>query len=205
VNDIPIMVVNPKDTLWVEHGDVEFTPEDMSEKKDAEGNSVWPNLDFERAVSIGFFFNSEYMYGLPGREFSFRLPYTDEQSGPYRLFNQGYSTFGTNTPANLYGSAPYLTSHATDHDASVAWLNSADTFVDLTAARINRVKGTLATFVSEAGAIEFFTMGSSLHPQRVQKSLADITGYIDLPPMHALGFHFSKWADISADIVIERS
>lgn len=48
VNDVLIMIVNPKDTLWVEHGDVEFTPEEMSEKIDAEGNSVWPNLDFER-------------------------------------------------------------------------------------------------------------------------------------------------------------
>mmetsp|Transcript_43460 Transcript_43460/g.31282 ORF Transcript_43460/g.31282 Transcript_43460/m.31282 type:complete len:105 (-) Transcript_43460:1869-2183(-) len=104
------------------------------------------------------------MFGLPEREFSFRLPVTDEWTGPYRLFNRGLSVYGTNNSTNLYGSAPYLTSHALDSDASVAWLNSADTFVDLYSARISDIDGTLATFVSESGAIEFFTMSSSLHP-----------------------------------------
>lgn len=27
VNDVLIMIVNPKDTLWVEHGDAEYTPD----------------------------------------------------------------------------------------------------------------------------------------------------------------------------------
>jgi len=40
------MVVNPKDTLWVEQGETSFTADDLEEKKDSEGNSVWPNLDF---------------------------------------------------------------------------------------------------------------------------------------------------------------
>jgi len=31
----------------------------------------------------------------------------------------------------LYGSIPYLSGHAATQDASIAWLNSAETFVDL--------------------------------------------------------------------------
>lgn len=199
------MVVNPKDTLWVEHGDASFTPEQMEEKKDSEGNSVWPNLDYERSISLGFFYNSKYMFGLPGREYSFRLTNTDEWTGPYRLWNRDLNPHRTNNMTNLYGSAPYLTSHETDNDASVVWMNSADTFVDIYDAQFQDIDGTLATFVSEAGALEFFIMGSAIHPQRVQKSLGDITGFTALPPIHTLGFHFSKWAPVSADMVIERS
>jgi alpha-glucosidase (family GH31 glycosyl hydrolase) len=35
-------------------------------------------------------------------------------------------------------------------------------------------------------------------------SLADITGYAPLPPIYSFGFHFSKWAPISAESMMER-
>ena len=35
--------------------------------------------------------------------------------------------------------------------------------------------------------------------------MAEITGFTTLPPINTLGFHFSKWAPVSADMVIERS
>mmetsp|Transcript_3087 Transcript_3087/g.2071 ORF Transcript_3087/g.2071 Transcript_3087/m.2071 type:complete len:105 (+) Transcript_3087:646-960(+) len=104
------------------------------------------------------------MFGLPGREYSFRLTTTDEWTGPYRLWNRDLNPHGTNNITNLYGSAPYLTSHEVDNDASVVWMNSADTFVDIYDARLDEIDGTLATFVSEAGALEFFIMGSTVHP-----------------------------------------
>jgi alpha-glucosidase (family GH31 glycosyl hydrolase) len=47
-------------------------------------------------------------------------------------------------------------------------------------------------------------MASATSPKRVLKSLADITGFGSLPPLFGLGFSFSEWADISAEIVIRR-
>lgn len=53
--------------------------------------------------------------------------------------------------------------------------------------------------------LEFLMFGSLEHPARVQKKLAQATGFLALPPMQTLGFQFSKWAPVSADIITERS
>lgn len=90
---------------------------------------------------------------------------------------------------NLYGSVPYLTGHSKKSDASVAWMNAADTWVTLK----EDTKGTHAWFLSESGELEFFIFASAGRPLAVQKSLADIAGYAKLPPAYSLGFHFSKW------------
>lgn len=43
------------------------------------------------------------------------------------------------------------------------------------------------------------------HVKKTQKNMATVTGFIPLPQLHTLGFHFSKWDYVSADIMIERS
>ena len=35
--------------------------------------------------------------------------------------------------------------------------------------------------------------------------MATVSGFIPLPAIHTLGFHFSKWDYVSADIMIQRS
>jgi alpha 1,3-glucosidase len=35
--------------------------------------------------------------------------------------------------------------------------------------------------------------------------LAIVSGYMPLPPIHTLGFHFCKWANVSAEMIIERN
>jgi len=43
-------------------------------------------------------------------------------------------------------------------------------------------------------------------PRIVQRNLADITGYIEMPPAYSLGFHFSKWQDkLTAETIIQRN
>ena len=59
--------------------------------------------------------------------------------------------------------------------------------------------------MSESGTLEFFTFGSSSSPKRVSKILADLTGYAPLPPIFALGYHYSKWDATSAHILMERN
>lgn len=78
--------------------------------------------------------------------------------------------------------------------------------------------GSFVSFTSESGALEFFVtatakssadskgFGTGLnHVQKAQKNIADISGYIPLPPRHALGFHFSAWEYTSAYKMIERN
>jgi alpha-glucosidase (family GH31 glycosyl hydrolase) len=48
--------------------------------------------------------------------------------------------------------------------------------------------------MQESGVMEFYLIGSK-DPKGVQKKLSDVTGYPMLPPMWAIGFHYSKWED----------
>ena len=72
-----------------------------------------------------------------------------------------------NSTVNLYASVPYLTGHGLKRDASVAWMNSADTWVHLIPRVNNETNGTFASFVSESGSLEFFSFASSKGPAKV--------------------------------------
>lgn len=41
--------------------------------------------------------------------------------------------------------------------------------------------------------------------KEVNKDLATVSGFAYLPPLHTLGFHFCKWAPVSADMLMERN
>jgi len=58
------------------------------------------------------------------------LNYTDE-TGPIRLFNQDLmqDRYYNNTP--LYGNIPYLVGHEKGMTSSIAWMNAAETWVNL--------------------------------------------------------------------------
>lgn len=96
---------------------------------------------------------------------------------------------------NLYASVPYLTGHSRAGDSSIAWMNSAETWVDI---KNSTKSGSSINFLSEAPTLEFFVFMSTLGPHRVQKSLADVSGYPTMPPAYSLGFHFSKWDKVNA-------
>lgn len=67
---------------------------------------------------MGFLFaNSKHLFGIPERADSFLLR-TTESSDPYRLYNLDVFPHDTNAPEGLYGSVPYMTGHASDHDVS---------------------------------------------------------------------------------------
>lgn len=62
---------------------------------------------------------------------------TTEYSQPYRLYNLDVFEHRPYSPQNLYGSIPYLTAHSDLFDAGIAWMNSAETFVDIYASNDN--------------------------------------------------------------------
>ena len=66
--------------------------------------------------------------------------------------------------------------------------------------------------MSETGSLEFFIFSSTTSDskgfnrfKKVQKDLAIISGFVPLPPIYTLGFHFSKYASVSADIMMQRN
>ena len=144
------------------------------------------------------------MYGLPQRNDNFRLAETGFQQ-PYRLFNQDrniYEEEGNNSQP-LYGSIPYIMGHSHAMDASIAWMNSAETFCFLNHAHYG--EKTNSAFISEGNALEFYLLGAEASPKKLQKKLSELTGYTPMPPIHSLGYHFSKWEENSAHQIIERN
>ena len=53
--------------------------------------------------------------------------------------------------------------------------------------------------------MEFFIVAASTDrggPKTIMRILADITGYAPIPPYYSLGFHYSKWEEISTDRLV---
>ena len=97
--------------------------------------------------------------------------------------------------------------------SSVAWINSAHTWLDV---EPQAEKSTYATFVSETGVMEFFVFASTAtgtsasgkplnHIKKVQYDLATVTGFAPLPLRQYLGFHFNKYDWVSSERMIERN
>jgi mannosyl-oligosaccharide alpha-1,3-glucosidase len=109
------------------------------------------------AVGMGALFESNYLYGLSERESSLILSSTllnknsqlYHKKDPYRFFNIDYFKHRNGDPRGEYGSIPYVTAHSVENDASLLWVNSADTWTDL----INSKEGNkmMTNFVSESG------------------------------------------------------
>jgi len=60
-----------------------------------------------------------------------------------------------------------------------------------------------SNFVSESGQLELFLFASN-SPKRQLQSLNYLTGQAPMPPIEHLGYHFSKYAEVTADIMMDR-
>ena len=190
------------------HGDhhANAAEKKAAEAKKAEKKAEKPAAHVVQGYSVGMDFtvNATHMYGIPQRNDNFRLQETGFDH-PYRLFNQDRNIFeeeGKNSEP-LYGSVPYITGHSHAMDASIAWMNSAETFLFMNHAHLG--DKTNNAFISEGNALEFYLMGAEASPKKLQKKLSELTGYTPMPPMHSLGYHFSKWEQNSAHQISERN
>jgi alpha-glucosidase (family GH31 glycosyl hydrolase) len=99
-------------------------------------------------------------------------------------------------PIGLYSGIPYITGHSPTHDESIMWMTASETWVDINQ---HNDEGKLINFISDGGVVEFFMFGNMMYgPKRQVKNLALISGFMKLPPLHSLGFHYSKWEMTSA-------
>jgi alpha 1,3-glucosidase len=194
VNNIVTAVVNDTD-------DLRYAALDAPHNTYMDGND---QLIEGYEVGVGVTLSTDYVYGLPQRASdSFML----KQNEVYRLFNQDlyWHPYGSIEP--LYGSWPYLTGHSAVMDASFAWMNSSETYVSVeeTTNSITNEAATLGSFISVGGKFEFFLFGTTSGPKQNQKILSELTGYAPLPPIHSLGFHYCKYEENSANLMIERN
>ena len=118
---------------------------------------------------MGFFINAQNLYGIPARAATFRLNYTNNEtdpsqpSNPYRLWNQDMFNHPWGSTWPLYGAIPYILGQAASQTASIAWINSAETFVDLFPYVNSQTvgSGSHVSFTSEGGFMEIFVFGSN--------------------------------------------
>lgn len=139
------------------------------------------------------------------------LKRTTEQE-PYEL----WATDAPHHPdkmTTLYGQLPIVTGISQAAAQAFYWVNSAHTWVFIDDAPSADSAGSQVNFVSESGALEFFLFASSVETKkgslnrnkRIQQTISDISGPVFFPPMHTLGFHYSKYAPASSDIIRQRN
>ena len=76
---MPVLQVNPMASLYVENQG-QLTPKGQSSESgeyDDLGFPMLVNYDYATSVSMGFFFPTTHLYGLPGREYDFDLTTTE--------------------------------------------------------------------------------------------------------------------------------
>lgn len=144
------MTLNEDDTLYFEKA----TGLNENECMDSQ-NQYAINIDYQMAVGMGAKFETNYLFGLSERESSLLLSETYRTDGtlsgtdPYRFFNIDYYMHQKDDPRGEYGSIPYVTGHNKQNDASILWVNSADSWTDLVKSKSNDKMYT--NFVSESG------------------------------------------------------
>ena len=79
---------------------------------------------------MGFYINSEHLFGLPECSAKLLLQ-TTENSDPYRLFSVDLIQHEEWNPQGLYCGIHYLTGHYAIHDKSIVWVVPEETWVDI--------------------------------------------------------------------------
>jgi len=101
---------------------------------------------------ISFQINSDAVYGLPERSSNYMLENTLD-GVPYRLFNVDKFPHKEFKKEGLYSSLPYITGHSVNHDESIMFINSAETWVDIGTCNSlgKNCQGRTVNFITESG------------------------------------------------------
>lgn len=198
-NEIFVVSINSKKLMKFEH--LRKKPEiwDVNDDPESWEESFMGVIDTKpngpEAVAVDFTFpQAQVLFGIPEHADSFALKTTvgDE---PYRLFNLDVGHYELDSRMSLYGSIPVLYGHGNNKTAGVFWHNSADTFVDIHDTKT-------AHFISETGIIDVFVlMGPS--PNEAFSQYTKLTGVGNLPQLHTLAYHQSRWNYMTQEEVIE--
>lgn len=150
-----------------------------------------------------------HVYGIPEHASSLALKTTRGEEGgysePYRLYNADVFEYEIDNPMTLYGSIPFMQAHKKQSDVGVFWLNSAETWIDITKEKMAKTtfgaqESTQTHWMSESGIMDVFVFlgpnASSLF-----RTFGELVGYTMLPQQFALGYHQCRWNYVSEDDV----
>lgn len=138
------------------------------------------------------------VYGIPEHADSLSLRDTSKAE-PYRLFNVDIFEYETGSPMSMYGAIPFMQAHKPGHAAGVFWLNSADTYIDITK---DGSKGSNAHWISETGKIDVYVFVGD-KPSDVLGRYGELTGTSELPQLFATAYHQCRWNYMSQEETLD--
>ena len=167
----------------------------------------------DESVNLDVTFHGyDNVFGLAEHGSSLSLKQTKGGSGayddPYRLFNTDVFEYDVDSPMALYGSIPLIHAHGKSGSAGVFWINSAETWVDITKDKKNILsfstgKTNMHThWMSESGRLDLVVFQTENFGE-LMKQYGELTGFTAMPPMWALGYHQCRWNYVSQDDVLE--
>lgn len=191
------VVVNEKNFLNVEHFRTEEDnhlhinsqlESDFDMFHDSFGDSKGDTLPLgPESVAVDVLFQGfEHIYGIPEHADSFSLRNT-AGSEPYRLFNVDIFEYDTNSRMPMYGAIPLMVGVKPDTSVGVFWINSADTFVDIT-----KEKSVRTHWMLENGVLDIVVLIADT-PQEINHNYGQLTGFVEIPQLFALGYHQCRW------------
>jgi alpha 1,3-glucosidase len=176
IDNKPIIQFNSRDLIKFEKPAEDFIPTER------EANSS-VRLDIN-------LMNSLAIYGLPERagEAELKDSAYDEL---YKLYNIDYYKYPKDQYLGLYGSWPFVLGRAFNVNpifTGLIWNNPSETYVRVTTKEDNKE----LLWISEGGIIDVsFFADNDL--EYLYYKYHKYIGFMELPPMLALGYHQSKW------------
>ncbi|RMY91676.1 hypothetical protein D0862_09681 [Hortaea werneckii] len=187
-----------------------------SDKEMAEDESTWWDESFggatdtkprgPEAVALDVSFPGyQHVYGVAEHTGPLSLKETrggeGKHSDPYRLHNSDVFEYEEDSPMTLYGSIPFMQAHKKDSTVGVFWLNTAETWIDITkqstsanplSLGVGSTTTTQAHWISESGILDMFVfLGPK--PQDVIGAYTELTGYTQLPQHFSIAYHQCRW------------
>ena len=164
------------------------------------------------SVAADFSFpHAQHVYGIPEHASSFSLRSTygaksGDYSEPFRLYNLDVFEYELDEPMALYGAVPFLIAHHSAATTGLLWLNSAETFIDVSDSSTGG--GLLSSgtprkdthWISESGVIDAYLLPGPT-PAALFSQYAQLTGPPALPRYFAIGYHQCRWNYKSEDDV----
>lgn len=194
--DKEVLAINDKQLLNIEHQRLEENNNENVLPQESTFNMFSDNFADSKndklplgPESIGLDFSLKgfnNLYGIPEHADSMFLKDTRDRE-PYRLFNVDIFEYETDSRLPMYGSIPLLMAVNANAALGIFWVNSADTYIDIT-----KDKDSSVHWMSENGVLEFIVIVEN-SPKQVNEEYGKLTGNTQLPILSSLGYHQCRW------------
>ncbi|KAI8319317.1 hypothetical protein GQ54DRAFT_40852 [Martensiomyces pterosporus] len=221
-NGKPAIQLNTKGFFHFEH---------LREKPDAEVDGVddgweetfrtWTDSKPRGPESFGLDINFngyDHVYGIPEHASPLSLKNTrggdkDSYDQPYRLWNLDVFEYEDDSPMALYGSIPFMVAHNAESTVGVFWLNSAETWIDVTREKTSAFSSLFRRggsgkapvvgthWISESGVMDVFLLPGPSTAD-MYKQYTELVEQTPLPREFAIGYHQCRWNYLDQEDVL---